>query len=54
MTAWEELRETCLKCQACQLRQTCTQVVFSRIRSRMYSIWEAVSFRKRDLTTSAG
>lgn len=28
MTAWEELRETCLKCQACQLRQTCTQVVF--------------------------
>ena len=28
MTAWEELRETCLKYQACQLRQTCTQVVF--------------------------
>ena len=28
MTAWEELRETCLQCQACGLRRTCTQVVF--------------------------
>ena len=28
MTAWEELRESCLKCQACGLRRTCTQVVF--------------------------
>lgn len=28
MTAWEELRETCLKCNACGLRRTCTQVVF--------------------------
>ena len=28
MTPWEELRENCLNCHACQLRQTCTQVVF--------------------------
>ena len=28
MNEWEELRETCLKCEACQLRKTCTQVVF--------------------------
>ncbi len=28
MGAWEELRETCLNCQACGLRRTCTQVVF--------------------------
>ncbi len=28
MDAWEELRETCLNCQACGLRRTCTQVVF--------------------------
>ena len=28
MTAWEELRENCLQCQACGLRRTCTQVVF--------------------------
>lgn len=28
MTAWEELRETCLNCNACGLRRTCTQVVF--------------------------
>ena len=28
MTAWEELRESCLKCQACGLRRSCTQVVF--------------------------
>lgn len=28
MTAWEKLRETCLSCQACGLRKTCTQVVF--------------------------
>ena len=28
MTAWEELRESCLKCEACGLRRSCTQVVF--------------------------
>lgn len=28
MTPWEELRETCLNCNACGLRRTCTQVVF--------------------------
>ena len=28
LTAWEELRESCLKCQACGLRRSCTQVVF--------------------------
>ena len=28
MTAWEELRESCLKCEACGLRRTCKQVVF--------------------------
>ena len=28
MTAWEELRESCLKCEAGGLRRTCKQVVF--------------------------
>ena len=28
MTPWEKLQETCLNCHACQLRETCTQVVF--------------------------